>query len=83
MKLDNNLKNAINVLQNYLVQSYESDYVLLIFDNQAELLKYKRKKNYMCPNEILRTIDELCNYKYFDGLRFKRYFFMMGDDENV
>ena len=36
------LKIAINKLQLRIVSSYESDNVLLIFDNEAELLKYRR-----------------------------------------
>ena len=57
-------------------QSYESDNILLIFDNKAELLKYKRSKKYMCPNEILKTIDELCEINTLTGIRYKQYYFV-------
>lgn len=75
------LKIAIDKLQNHIVQSYESDNVLLIFDNQAELLKYKRAHKYMCPNQILITIEGLC-YKQnvLDGLRYKRYHFIRNEE---
>lgn len=76
LELNDKTKTMLNILQNYLVQSYESDYILLIFDNQAELLKYKRAKKYMCQNEILITINELCNSNFLDGLRYKRYVFV-------
>lgn len=76
MKLDEKTKLIINELQCYIVQCYESDNVLLIFDNQAELLKYKRSKKYMCPNEILKTMDELCIPGVLTGIRYKQYYFM-------
>ena len=76
MKLDEKTKLMINELQCYIVPCYESDNVLLIFDNQAELLKYKRSKKYMCPNEILKTMDELFIPGALTGIRYKRYHFV-------
>lgn len=74
--ISDNVKIAIDVLQTHIVQCYESDNVLLIFDNQAELLRYKRKKRYMCPNEILITLQDLLDSNKIDGLRFKRFTFV-------
>lgn len=74
--MNNILKQAINMLQNHLAKSYESDNVLLIFDNQAELLKYSRQHKYKTPDQILITIEELCYSYKLDGLRFKRYVFV-------
>lgn len=76
MKINNATKTMINKLQYHIVPCYESDNILLIFDNQAELLKYKRSKKYMCPNEILKTIDELCIPGVLTGIRYKRYHFV-------
>ena len=76
MEINNAIKAMINKLQCHIVPSYESDNILLIFDNQAELLKYKRSKKYMCPNEILKTIDELCEINTVTGIRYKRYYFV-------
>ncbi len=72
------LKIAMNKLQLRIVSELKSDNVLLIFDNQAELLKYKRAHKYMCPNEILITIEDLC-YKrtILNDLRYKRYCFVI------
>ncbi len=77
MKIEDELKIAIDKLQLGVVSSYESDNVLLIFDNEAELLKYKRKHKYMCPDQILISIQDLC-YKptVLVGLRYKRYHFI-------
>lgn len=74
--MNENLKQMLNKLQNYIVSELESDNVLLIFDNEAELLKYKRKHEYMCPNKLLTTIDNLLYSHFLDGLRFKRYCFV-------
>ncbi len=76
--MNDNLKNIINLLQIRIVPSYESDNILLIFDNYAELLKYKRKHKYMCPNEILMSIENLEQKPTeLDGMRYKRYHFML------
>lgn len=81
MKINNELKTAINKLQLPLVSETESDNILLIFDNQAELLKYKRKHKYMCPNELLITLDDLCYKSHtLDGLRYKQYYFMTDEE---
>lgn len=77
MEFTNNLKRDIDYLQTRIVPCYESDNVLLIFDNQAELLKYKRKHQYMTPNQLLITIDNLHNTA---GLRYKRFHFMTDDE---
>lgn len=74
--IDNATKTMINKLQCHLVPCYESDNILLIFYNKAELLKYKRSKKYICPNEILKTIDELNETNKLDGIRYKQYYFM-------
>lgn len=39
MEINNATKAMINKLQYRIVPCYESDNILLIFDNQAELLK--------------------------------------------
>ena len=76
MVIDDATKTIINKLQCHIVPCYESDNVLLIFDNKAELLKYKRNKKYICPDEILKTMDELFETNALDGLRYKRYCFV-------
>lgn len=76
MGINNATKTMINKLQYHIVPCYESDNILLIFDNKAELLKYKRSKKYMCPNEILKTIDELCEINTLTGIRYKQYYFV-------
>ena len=76
MIINNATKTMINRLQYRIVPCYESDNILLIFDNKAELLKYKRSKKYMCPNEILKTVDELYEINALDGIRYKRYYFV-------
>lgn len=77
MEFTNNLKRDIDYLQTRIVPCYESDNILLIFDNQAELLKYKRKHNYMTPNKILIAIDNLHN---INGLKYKQFHFMTDDE---
>ena len=69
----NNVEYAIKEVSQ---QSYERDNIHLIFDNKAEVLKYKRSKKYMCPNEILKTIDELCEINTLTGIRYKQYYFV-------
>ncbi len=76
MIIDNATKTMMNKLQHHIVPCYESDNILLIFDNKAELLKYKRSKKYMCPNEILKTIDELRETNTLDAIRYKQYYFV-------
>ena len=76
MIINNATKTMINKLQYRIVSCYESDNILLIFDNKAELLKYKRSKKYMCPNEILKTVDELYEINALDGIRYKQYYFV-------
>ena len=44
--------------------------------NKAELLKYKRTKKYICPNEILKTQNELLETNALVGIRYKRYYFV-------
>lgn len=75
MKINNELKASINKLQLHLVSETESDNVLIIFDNETELLKYRRAHKYMCPDQILITIEELYLTNRLDGLRYKRYIF--------
>lgn len=81
MILDNATKYVINKLQNYIVPCYESDNILIIFDNKEELLKYKKNKKYICPNEILKTMNELYETKSLVGSRYKQYYFYIGDDK--
>lgn len=76
MIVDDATKTIINKLQYHIVPCTESDNILLIFDNKAELLKYKRNKKYMCPNEILKTMDELFKTNALVGIRYKRYYFV-------
>lgn len=76
MIIDDTTKTIINKLQYRIVSCYESDNILLIFDNKAELLKYKKNKKYMCPNEILKTMDELFKINALDGIKYKHYCFM-------
>lgn len=71
------LKQLLNILQNHIVS--ENDYVLLIFDNKAELLKYKRKNKYICTNQLLVTINDLIYSNFLDGTRFKRYHFVLSE----
>lgn len=81
--MNDNLKIALDNIQTRIVLSTISDNILLIFDNQAELLKYRRKKKYMCPNEILITIDSLCNDKnILVDMRYKRFHFMRDEEIN-
>ena len=81
MILNNNLKMAINRLQVCIVPCYESDNILLIFDNEKKLLKYKKTHEYMCPDQILITIEDLWyNRAVLDGLRYKRYHFMIDEE---
>lgn len=65
-----------NILDTHIVSELISDNVLLIFNNYAELLKYRRKNKYMTPDQIFITIDDLYNSNKLDGLRYKRYVFM-------
>lgn len=76
MIVDDTTKTIINELQYHIVPCTESDNILLIFDNKAELLKYKRTKKYICPNEILKTQNELLETNTLVGIRYKRYYFV-------
>lgn len=76
MIVDDTIKTIINELQYHIVPCTESDNILLIFDNKAELLKYKRTKKYICPNEILKTQNELLETNALVGIRYKRYYFV-------
>lgn len=76
MIVDDTTKTIINKLQYHIVPCTESDNILLIFDNKAELLKYKRTKKYICPNEILKTQNELLETNALVGIRYKRYYFV-------
>ena len=81
--INDNFKLAINQLQNRLVESYESDNILLIFDNEEQKQKYKKylKQNYSCElDKILITLNDLIYKKTLKGLRFKRYWFVTDDD---
>lgn len=78
--MNDNLKKAIDRLQLGIVPCYESDNVLCIFDNEAELLKYRRKNKYMCPNQLLITIEELYLTTRLDGMRYKRFHFMRNEE---
>lgn len=79
--MNDNLKAALNVMQNHIVPEYESDNVLYIFDNKEQLKRYKQKmikEHKNTPDKILKTIDDLS--KGFTGLRFKRYQFIIDRD---
>lgn len=78
--MNDDLKMTINRLQNRIVNSFESDNILLIFDNQEQLEKYKRNKKYICPNELFTTINELCFTNFLDGKKYKQYWFMLDKD---
>ena len=81
--INDNFKLAINQLQNRLVESYESDNVLLIFDNEQQKQKYKNylKENNLCEiDKILITINDLLYRNTLIGLRFKRYWFITDED---
>nr|DAP38458.1 MAG TPA: hypothetical protein [Caudoviricetes sp.] len=77
MRLTDNLKRAIDELQTRTVPCYESDYILLIFDNKTVLNKYKIKHKYRAPNKILITLEDLKNLA---GLKFKRFHFVTDDE---
>ena len=76
-------KMMLNRLQNHLVESYESDHVLLIFDTAEQKEKYKQimiSKHWYPSDHILKTVDELIHSEALTGLRFKRYWFMTEED---
>lgn len=82
-EINDNFKNALNVLQNHLVKSTESDNVLFIFDNEEQKQKYKKylRQNKLCEiDKILITINDLLYTNSLIGLRYKRYWFMTDDD---
>jgi len=81
--INDNFKLAINQLQNRLVKSYESDNVLLIFDNNRQKEKYEKylKENNLCEiDKILITLYDLIHPNSLIGLRYKRYWFMTDEE---
>ena len=74
--MSDDLKIAINLMQDRIV--CDCNDVLLIFDNQTELNKYK-KNHVKKSNEILITFNDLVN-KGLVGRRFRRYWFMTDRD---
>lgn len=81
--INDNFKLAINQLQNRLVESFESDNVLFIFDNEEQKQKYKKylKRNKLCEiDKILITLNDLVYTNALVGRRYKRYWFMTERD---
>ena len=81
MYLENELKNFLNIMQDYLTN--DSEKILLIFDKRYQLERYrKRKKEEKLENEILITYGELLykGSKCLTGRRFRRYWFMTDED---
>lgn len=75
MILDNNLKIAINMLQYHLDEN--SNVTLLIFENKEQQMKYIKSLKTVVINEKGVTINELYNPHILDGLRYKRYEFII------
>lgn len=78
--MNNNVKMAINMLQNHIVSCTTSDNILLIFDNTDKLNRYKNNHKHICPNELLTTIDEITYSNFLTGRRYKAYWFMRDED---
>ena len=76
MILSDTLKNAINELQTRIVPCYESDNVLLIFDKQEQIDRYKKFIDYITPDRICITLKDLCESNKLRGTRFKRFMFV-------
>ena len=74
--MNDDLKIAINLMQDRIVSDCND--ILLIFDNQIELNKYK-KNHVKNSAEILITFNDLVN-KGLVGRRFRRYWFMTDRD---
>lgn len=74
--MSDDFKIAINLMQDRIVRDCND--VLLIFDSQTELNKYK-KNHVEKSNEILITFNDLVN-KGLVGRRFRRYWFMTDRD---
>lgn len=78
--MNDDVKTAINMLQNHIVPCTISDNILLIFDNMNKLSRYKNNHKHICPNELLTTIDEITNSNFLTGKRYKSYWFMRDED---
>ena len=81
--INDNFKLAINQLQHRLVESFESDNVLFIFDNEEQKQKYKKylKQNKLCEiDKILITLNDLVYTNTLAGRRYKGYWFMTEQD---
>lgn len=78
--MNDDVKTAINMLQNHIVPCTISDNILLIFDNMNKLSRYKNNHKHICPNELLTTIDKITNSNFLTGKRYKSYWFMRDED---
>jgi hypothetical protein len=84
--MNDTFKTALNRLQLYIVPSYESDNILLIFQNDDDKVNYllnKKNKNQCIIDLIPITLNELINNpNRLDGLRYKRYWFVLDEENN-
>lgn len=77
--MNDDMKSLIDLLQTRIVDCTKSDNVLLIFDNQEDLEKYKKVYKHIAPNLILRTLDVMQKTSLI-GLRYKRFHFVREDE---
>lgn len=74
---EHDLEKIIDRLNLRIVPKYQSDNVLLIFEDKSKLSKYILKNKFKCPDKILMTIDDIINNSCsLDGIRYKRYEFI-------
>ena len=78
--MNDDVKMAINMLQNHIVPCTISDNILLIYDNMNKLIRYKKNHKHICPNELLTTTDEITYSNFLTGKRYKSYRFMRDED---